>query len=313
MNRVLLVLALPLVLGSVAGAQPPANTPDPPGGVPSNLPTSDTPVGAARLFLYGVGHDPEVWLGQSVAGAKVGFYGPDEWAAAFHELPRLQGLTNLKVDDVKVQKQTGNEATVEVSLGEQGTIGNPDVVSLQLRREPKIANQPGLATYAGGWRVVPPPVDDVLAKPLYETPPLQLAAVLATHDPRLLPAIRQYRGLTQLKQLGLGALQLSQDYNETFAFDDAAHERALRPYLKTDSLYTIAGTKDDKWHFNDNLSTLALAQLNEPARTVLFYDGSAPGSDHLNFRFSDKTLIGFADGHCQALSKDELKNLIWKP
>lgn len=313
MNRVFLVLALPLVLSCVAGAQPPANTPDPPGGVPTNLPTSDTPVGAARLFLYGVGHDPEVWLRQSVAGAKVGFYGPDEWAVAFRELPRLQGLKHLKVDDVKVQKQTDNEATVEVSLGEEGTIGNPDVVSLQLHREPKIANQPGLANYSGGWRVVPPSVDEVLAKSLYDTPPLQLAAVLATRDPRLLPVIRQFRGLTQLKQLGLGAIQLSQDYNETFAFDDAAHERALLPYLKTGSFYTIAGTKDEKWHFNDNLSTVALAQLNEPTRIVLFYDGSAPDSEHLNFRFDDKTLICFGDGHCKALSRNEVKDLIWKP
>lgn len=174
---------------------------------------------------------------------------------------------------------------------------------------------PGFGGLRTLWRVVPPPIEEILAKPLYQAQPLQLLAALATRDPRLLPAIRQYQGLKQLKQLGMGVAQFTQDYDEFYAFDDAAHERALRPYLKDDSLYTIAGTQNEKWHFNDNLSgtALTLTKLNEMARTVLFYDGSAPDSDHLNFRFGGKTLICYADGHCAALSKDELKDLLWKP
>jgi len=225
-------------------------------------------------------------------------------------------LRALKVDAV-AGTPDGDEVTVSVTahlenkgIGQQG---KPETFPLKLHRGASEADKSAWPPNANNWRIVPPPVEEVLAKPLYEVQPLQLAAALATRDPRLLPAIRQYQGLNQLKQLGLGAMQFTQDYDEIYAFDDVGHERALRPYLKNDSLFTIAGTSNEKWHFNDNLATLSLVRHNEVARTVLFYDGEAPASDKLNFRFDGKTLIGFADGHCKALSKDELKDLVWKP
>jgi prepilin-type processing-associated H-X9-DG protein len=317
MNRIL-VLALPLVLCSVAFAQPDPNAP----GLGVNPPevrqhfNVSTPEGAVRDFVQDLKSGFEPGLQFDVVGARPGFYGTDDWPRIFEDLGQLRGLRALKVDTVKGTPE-GDEVTVSITAHledkQTGHQGNPETFTLKLHRGASEADKSIWPPDANGWRVVPPPIEEVLAKPLYETPPLQLAAALATRDPRLLPAIRQYQGLNQLKQLGLGAMQFTLDYDEFYAFDDAAHERALRPYLKDDSLYTIAGTKDQKWHFNDLLSTLSLAKLNEPARTVLFYDGEAPTSDKLNFRFGDKTMIGFADGHCKALSKDELKDLIWKP
>ena len=326
MNR-LLVLALSLVIASLARAQPdpnahgigrnppeaqPVRPQDPPRRQP---PKPDTPENAARRFVGDIAGYFEPSFTFDVAGARVGYFGPDDFEWAFKNLPTIRALSTVKIDNVRVENQTDNEATVSFTLRplrpNQGE-GEAMPVSLVLRRE---GNPPGpnFNEVKDAWRVVPPPIEDVLAKPLYETPPLQLAAALATRDPRLLLLIQQYRGLSQLKQLGLGALQFSQDYDEFFVFDDAAHERALRPYLKDDALYTIVGTKDVKWRFNDNLSTLSLAQVKESALTVLFYDGEAPADDKLNFRFGDKTLICFADGHCKALSKNELGDLIWKP
>jgi hypothetical protein len=55
-----------------------------------------------------------------------------------------------------------------------------------------------------------------------------------------------------------------------YAFDDAARERALQPYLPINWSFVIVGTKSDKWHFNDNLSTLSSAKINKVAQTVLF-------------------------------------------
>lgn len=323
MNRILL-LALPLLMVSVALAQPDGAKPpaaDPPQNVPQLAPFT-TPKDAAGYFLGAISSGSELNLSAVVAGAPVGYFGSDEWEKVRTELSTLRAIQDLKIDALNVDTQTATDATVTVTAhhepkekGGDEQVAPSQKFTLDLRLE-KQATVPGWMNFAGRanvWRVVPPPIEQVLAKPPYETPPLQLAAALATRDPRLLPLIQQGRGLNQLKQLGLGAVQFVQDYDGFYAFDDAAHERALRPYLKDDSLFTIAGTKDAKWHFNDNLSTLSLAQVKEPALTVLFYDGEAPADDKLNFRIGDKTLIGFADGHCKALTKNELGDLIWKP
>lgn len=279
------------------------------------------PEAAVLKFINDLTIGDEISFSSDVVGARVGYYGPDEWNTLLRQMPGLKAFYALKMQAIQVKKQTDDEATVVLSLGEDGLIGDPDTVSFQVRRvdggPPNQPNPPKM------WRIVPPSVEEVLGRPLRETPPMQLAAVMALRDPRLFVAMQQQgglnpanlqdQGLSQLKQIALGTFQFVQDYNEIYAFDDAAHERALRPYLKTDSFYTIAGTKGEKWHFNDNLSALPLAKLDEVARTVLFYDGEAPASDKLNFRFDGKTLVGFADGHCKALSKDELKDIIWKP
>ncbi len=319
MNRILL-LALPLLMVSVALAQPDPQAPgmavNPPEAQPHLHFNVSTPEGAVRNFVNDLKSGLEPGLAFDVVGARPGFYGPDDWPGIFEGLGQLHGLRALKVDAV-AGTPDGDEVTVSVTahlenkgIGQQG---KPETFPLKLHRGASEADKSVWPPNANNWRIVPPPIEEVLAKPLYEVQPLQLAAALATRDPRLLPFIRQQLGLSQLKQLGLGALQFVQDYDAFYAFDDAAHERALRPYLKDDSLFTIAGTKDAKWHFNDNLSTLSLAQVKEPALTVLFYDGEAPADDKLNFRFGDKTLIGFADGHCKALTKNELGDLIWKP
>lgn len=316
MNRVLLVLALPLMLVSVARAQPDARELQPGLKGPFSPPEM-----AVLKFVQDVSIGNEFSFSSDVVGARVGYYGPDEWNVLLRAMPALNAFRALKMQDIRVENQTEDEATVVLSLGEEGLVGDPDRVSFQVRQvnggSPNQPNPPKV------WRIVPPSVDDVLARPLDKTPLFQLAAVMALRDPRVLAAIEQQgglnqanlqdQGLSQLKQLGLGVLQFVQDYDLYFSFDDAARERAISPYTKNTSLFTIAGTKSEKWHFNDNLSALPMTQVKEPARTVLFYDGDAPSNDHLNFRFDDKTLIGFADGHCKALSKDELKDLVWKP
>ena len=312
MNRVFLFV-FPFLLSLPVWAQPDPNAAgmgdNPPERPVVNMnvtvPTNETPEGAVRLLMWGASQGEEIFLGKSVAGAKVGFYGTNEWIEASRALVGGEigdGVGTKARFDVKI---TDDRATASV-------VGTGWEDQLQLRREVKIDNQAGLATFSGGWRVVPPSIEDVLTKPLSDLPPLQLAAVLATRDPRLLPLIRHQGGLTQLKKLGLGVIRFTQDHNEFYAFNEAGLERALRPYVRNiDPLLFVAGTTT-KWRFNDNLSTVALAQLDEPICTVLFYDGTSPNSDQLNFR-GDKTLIGFADGHCAALTKDELKNLIWKP
>jgi len=336
MNRTVLALALVMALPALAMAQPDPNArpmavnpPEavgaPPGavGVPGLSP--DTPENAIRYFIQQLSQNSELGLSTMVAGVPVGYFGSDEWASAFRQGYPANAIFGRSIDVVNVVTRTENTATVEVTMHIQtqdanGQVirGEPQKETLQLRRE-TVTAAPMLGPVITFWRVVPPPIEDVLAKPLDRTPPLALAAAFVTHDPRLLPLVgtdggdAQTRALNQLKQLGLGALQFVQDYNEVYAFDDVASVRAIEPYTKSKSLFIIPGTKGEKWHFNDNLSTLSLAKINEVAKTVLFYDGQAPNSDHLNFRFDGKTAICFADGHAAALSKDEARGLVWKP
>ena len=323
MNRFLFVL--PLLLCGAAWAQPDpdavgmgANPPEQPAFNAQPAFKADTPENGARKFVADFNGNLEMSFASNVVGARVGFYGPDDWEWAFNNLFQLRALKNSRVDAVKVEEAGENEAAVSVTIhqerrgGGAGQRSAPQTVQLRLHRDTNVA-APIIGLAPVLWRVEAPPIEEILAKPIEDTPPFELAASLTLRNPLWLPFIRTQRGMGQLKQLGLGALQFVEDYDEFYAFDDEAHERALRPYLKTDSFYTIAGTKDDKWHFNDNLSSLPMAQVAEPARTVLFYDGSAPDSDHLNFRFGDKTLICFADGHCKAALKAELKDLLWKP
>jgi len=329
MNRTVLALALVMGLPALATAQPdPDARPmavNPPEGFNLAQLAPDTPQNATRCFIQQLSQISEIGLAAMVAGMPIGYFGSDEWTSAFRQGYPANAISGRSVDAVSVVTQTKDIATVEVTMHIQtqdanGQVirGEPQKETLQLRREtvPTIVIPYQLRTF---WRVVPPPIEDVLAKPLDQTPPLALSAAFVTHDPRLLAALEpdkgtpQERALNQLKQLGVGAAQFTQDYDEFYVFDDAAHERALRPYLRKDSLYIIPGTKADKWHFNDNLSKMSSAKIKESAQTVLFYDGDAPDSDHLNFRFDGKTGICFADGHAAALSKDEARDLVWKP
>ncbi|RYX81973.1 hypothetical protein EON83_21775 [bacterium] len=325
MYRILLPI-LSLLSCATAFAQPDPNAigmfTNPPEArrLPSPLTKLDTPEKSARYFINALSDNSELNLSVAVAGARVGFYGGDEWDEVYRDIYSFNAAKNLKVESIKVDAQTDDEATVTVTAhqefrnGDQLPMqqGKSVPYTLQLRREINPL-APGFGVPQAIWRTIPLTNEEILSKPLHELPPLQLSATLAVRDPSLLPFLRRQRGMGQLKQLALGALQFVQDYDGYFAFDDSGHERALRPYLKKDSLYTIAGTKDEKWHFNDNLTEKSFPLLKDTSRTVLFYDGSAPDSEHLNFRFDDKTLIGFADGHVASVAKDQLNDLIWKP
>lgn len=303
-------------------AQPNANDLDAdPAPQPALMP--DTPLNGARYFLQQLADEREVGLSLAVAGARIGFIGGSEWDAARRQLFPFNIAGRLKIDSVNVEEQDEDKATVSVVAHwprrDEGK-APPDEMTkkytLQLRHE-KNLDTVIFGPQANVWRVLPLSTEEVRAKPLQELPPFQLTATLALRDPLLLPLLqqllRQQRGLGTLRQLGSATSLLLEDYNDHYAFDDAARERALGFYVEEDSLFTIPDTKDEKWHFNDNLSGKIRAELAEPARTVLFYDGEAPQSDKVHFRFGDKTLICFADGRSRALTKDELQDVIWKP
>ena len=102
------------------------------------------------------------------------------------------------------------------------------------------------------------------------------------------------RSNSNLKQIGLGLLQYAQDYDEQLppmrsaqsmaqirqpydASKLATVQQVLQPYLRSTELFAHPTTRQ-LYRPNLNLSGRSLAAINEPARTVAFYE-AAPAPD----------------------------------
>lgn len=111
----------------------------------------------------------------------------------------------------------------------------------------------------------------------------------------------------RLKQLGLGAMQLAQEYDEVFEMTPDNFQKMIKPYLGDDSLYG-SPLSDQPFSMNSSMARICLSDINEPARTVLFYDGS---NGQLNFNNNGRAAVGFVDGHVKFVTPQEAADLIW--
>jgi archaellin len=97
---------------------------------------------------------------------------------ALHEPHPFDAIYGSRIDAVEVVTRTKDTATVKVALHEQNQHINGKAIrgksqkyTLHLRRETfPVAPIFGAPTTI--WRVVPPTIDDVVAKPLNQTPRL---------------------------------------------------------------------------------------------------------------------------------------------
>ncbi len=86
-----------------------------------------------------------------------------------------------------------------------------------------------------------------------------------------------------------------------------AEEQARRDNL-TDNLGLARLGKP--YTLNTHLDGLNRADLAEPSRIVLFYEGK---DEKLDFRHNGRANVAFCDGRVKAIGADETKNLIWNP
>jgi prepilin-type processing-associated H-X9-DG protein len=122
--------------------------------------------------------------------------------------------------------------------------------------------------------------------------------------------VQQRSCQTRLKELQLGILQYSQDYDEKFPLAKNWTE-ILSPYVPNKDSFNCPAVKGGKWGYalNSNLAGQPLAELKEVARTVSLYETSVPGPDvfgtgkdienrHLVY-VGDRpgSNVAFADGH----------------
>jgi prepilin-type processing-associated H-X9-DG protein len=138
----------------------------------------------------------------------------------------------------------------------------------------------------------------------------RLIMLIAHPETRVIPS--QQQSANQVKQLLLGVLQFVQVYNQKFAFTQGTFKEAIKPFIKTEEIWTapgdVAGVQS--YAFNPNLIGLRDGRFVDPAKTVMIYLGHDGKPD---FRYDGKTVIGFVDGHAEILDAEQAKNLRWEP
>ena len=122
---------------------------------------------------------------------------------------------------------------------------------------------------------------------------------------------------SNLKQLMLGVLQYSQDYNEKFPTTNKWMD-AIFPYVRTEEIMhcpAVAeqGAKAYGYALNQNLSGMGLSRMGAPAQTVAIYESedlirNAFGTgEERAYRHSGGSNIAFADGHIKWFAQGEEK------
>jgi type II secretory pathway pseudopilin PulG len=152
----------------------------------------------------------------------------------------------------------------------------------------------------------------------YDSAVLAVGAVVpvAVVAALVLPAIqngrskaREVQSMNNLKQLGVAIHAFHADNDQLP--DAAKWSDALLPIVGNEKAVFIS------YAFNKKLSGVKLDALREAARTVVFFESDlgwngAGGIDDV-FTLNDNYLIGFADGHVERVSGEDLDKLNWTP
>ncbi len=248
-----------------------------------------------------------------IYGAKVGYFGANEWA---REVEENRAGVSIKINDITLEKIAPEEASVVVTyfFDVPADFGDKNMKAI-LRQERKENLQLKLGanpTFGNEkiWQIVPPiePLQNFGAADLNNIW-ATLSFFLSQKQPLDTSEAKAKRSINNLKQLALGVLMFVQDFNARFAFAPQYVQEAIFPYTKNKEIFFVPNTKEN-YTFNDNLSDKSLAQLASPAQTVLFYEGE---NEKPVFRYDGKAAVGFADGSVKLITPEEAAKLIWKP
>lgn len=144
----------------------------------------------------------------------------------------------------------------------------------------------------------------------------------------LMPMISDARGearttacLSNVKQLCLGFLMYSQDHDEVLPPEGWVAE--TYPYVNNHDIYRCPARPDQTvgYAMNEQLAGVSLAQIAEPAKTVLlfetFLDEESPigGPETVPEEgvHEGGIVCGFADGHAKWVPAEEARDLLARP
>jgi len=118
--------------------------------------------------------------------------------------------------------------------------------------------------------------------------------------------------MMNIKQLALATMMFNADHDDVFSFKAKDWPNSVMPYIKNKEIFTCPLDKPGTVSYSINTDLLGkhAAVVERPAQTVMIYEGK---NRKLLFRHDGKAVVAFADGHARLISKDEAKNLVWKP
>lgn len=139
-----------------------------------------------------------------------------------------------------------------------------------------------------------------------------LASVLSPIAGRAHSSAQSATCESNVKQISLGLIQYTQDYDEVLPPSAAAYKDVLAPYVKDEAVYHCPADEGEEvtYSLNANLQGVPLANLAHPEAVVAVYEGK---DQKLDFRHDGKAVVGFADGRVKTVTKDEAAGLQWKP
>jgi len=117
--------------------------------------------------------------------------------------------------------------------------------------------------------------------------------------------------LSNVKQLGVATIIYGSDHRDRFPASASAVRRLLSPYVKKDEIWSCpAHAGGTSYSFNPNLIGKSMNDVEEPAKTVLLYEGS---QGRLAYRHDGVAAVVYADGHAKLMTPQQAKGLRWKP
>ncbi len=143
--------------------------------------------------------------------------------------------------------------------------------------------------------------------------------------PSLTRARNEARGVlraSRVSQLCSGAIMYADDYDQVLPTPAVDWPNLIFPYTRFRSLEEspFAPGAGRAYAMNKNLAGLEMSDVDDPRRTVLFFEAAlgapAAGGPELlpkEPRYGDGYVVGFADGHVEDVPKDDVRDLIWKP
>jgi prepilin-type processing-associated H-X9-DG protein len=137
-------------------------------------------------------------------------------------------------------------------------------------------------------------------------------ATMIAYPQEVLPEIYLGQSMDRLNQLGLALNMFGIDHDGRMDFNQQNLKEKLSPYLKDTSNFVVPGDSPEPVTFavNPNIVGVNLANISSPSQTVAFYLGH---DQKLDFRYDGLSPVCFADGHVKAVSREDAKDLRWKP
>lgn len=253
-----------------------------------------------------------------VFGAREGFFGYTEW---LRSIDPVFAHTKLVVNAVEAPITKGDILTAKVKYA----FKIPNYVEAEPKtREGWERERQEVVQFKSApslffadeilWQIVPPEAPPSPLTTNFENPQNSdfwntVAYHLSQKQLPSQPGSVAERSIHNLKELGLGAIQFSEDYKGRFAFVRHYLIEALTQYTINPNVFQVPET-NEIYTFNEKLSDANTNKIRFSTQTVLFYEGQ---NEKPIFRHDGKAAICFADGHVALVTPDEAQKLIWKP